>query len=272
MNVNTPIRTAVLLLTVPLLISCGTPAVSDSEIPAEIQTVSSEAAVPAGIQTASSEAAAFVVSEPESAVESETENISETQPAEPAEPLPEPDDAAFVRMTDYLPDIQVDLRYAGDNNFTGTRIYDFTDAYLRYGTMKKLISVHTALEADGYTFCIWDAFRPVSAQFRLWEVYPDATYVANPVTGHSSHSCGSTVDLTLVHLDGSPVEMPTDFDDFSLKADRDYSDCTEQAAANARYLENLMTNAGFRPYRGEWWHFSDTDSYPVEESFDPAMQ
>ncbi len=56
-------------------------------------------------------------------------------------PAPEPEDTALVRVRDYIPDIWVDLRYAGENNFTGAAIYDFSDAYLRYGTVKKLAAV-----------------------------------------------------------------------------------------------------------------------------------
>ena len=51
--------------------------------------------------------------------------------------------------------------------------------------------------------------------------------------------------------------------------DRDYSDCSEDAAENARLLQSVMEEAGFTGYSGEWWHFSDTVSYPVEENFEP---
>ena len=113
------------------------------------------------------------------------------------------------------------------------------------------------------------SFRPTEAQFRLWEVCPDPVYVANPETGYSSHSRGNTVDVTLTDLDGNAVEMPSGFDDFSPLADRDYSDVPASAAANAQLLEDVLTACGFQPYTGEWWHFSDLDNYPVEESWSP---
>ena len=181
--------------------------------------------------------------------------------------MPEPE--AFVRITDYLPEVRIDLRYATADNFTGQVIYDFTDAFLRYGTVQKLSQAQALLAEDGYGLLVWDAFRPVSAQFRLWEICPDPVYVANPERGYSSHSRGNTVDLTLVTLEGESVEMPTGFDDFSALADRDYSDVPEEAAAHARLLEDVMTACGFQPYAGEWWHFSDTERYPVEEEFSP---
>ena len=184
-------------------------------------------------------------------------------------PAPEPADSDFVKVTDYIPTIQVELAYAGTDNFTGQAIYDFTEAYLRYGTAKKLVAVQEALKAQGLGLLIWDAFRPTAAQFKLWEVCPDPTYVANPETGFSSHSRGNTVDVTLVSLDGTAVEMPTGFDDFSPLADRDYSDVDALPAANAALLEDAMTQAGFTPYQGEWWHFSDSDVYEVETGFSP---
>lgn len=190
------------------------------------------------------------------------------EPADPAPDAPEPGD--FVRVRDYLPQVGVDLRYAGTDNFTGQVIYGFTDACLRYGTVEKLSRAQEALEEQGFSLLIWDAFRPVEAQFRLWEVCPDPVYVADPETGFSSHSRGNTVDVTLTDLEGNDVEMPSGFDDFSPLADRDYSDASPAAVANAALLEDVMEECGFQPYSGEWWHFTDTDDYPVEENFSPG--
>lgn len=188
----------------------------------------------------------------------------------PTTSLPEPSDDDFVNIKTYIPDIFTDLKYSTEHNFTHQKIYDFTDAWLRYGTVKKLIQVQDALKEHGYRLKIWDSFRPVTAQFRLWQVCPDPTYVANPNNGFSSHSRGNTVDITLTYADGTELIMPTGFDDFSTLADRDYSDCTKEAAENAMLLEQLMIQHGFTPYFGEWWHFTDTQSYPVEHDFDPA--
>ncbi len=184
---------------------------------------------------------------------------------------PEPEDGDFVKVTAYIPEAVIDLRYATDENFTGQKIYDFEDCWLRYGTVKKLMAVQEKLTEKGLRLKIWDGFRPVSAQFVLWEVCPDPKFVSNPNRGFSSHSRGNTVDVTLVDADGNELPMPTGFDDFSPLADRDYRDCTTETAENAAYLEERMIDGGFKPYAGEWWHFSDTESYPVEEAFDPVM-
>ena len=168
-------------------------------------------------------------------------------------------------VTVYIPDIYVDLKYATEDNFTGQVIYDFTEARLRYGTVKKLAEVQAELREMGLSLKIWDAYRPTSAQFKLWEICPDSRYVANPNHSGSKHSRGNTVDITLVTLDGVELEMPTGFDDFTARADRDYSDVTETAAANAQLLEKLMSAHGFTPYSAEWWHYTDTVVYPVVE-------
>ena len=174
----------------------------------------------------------------------------------------EPEDDEYVLVNKYIPDIYVELMYATDNNFTGVRIYDFTDAYLRYGTVKKLANVQKELKEQGYSLKIWDAYRPFEAQQKLWEVYPDPNYVANPANGMKKHNIGGTVDITMVTADGSVISMPTEFDDFSLKADRDYSDIEdEEAVKNVMILQNAMENNGFTGYQGEWWDYSDTVEY-----------
>ena len=181
----------------------------------------------------------------------------------------EPENDEYVLVKKYIPDIYVELRYATENNFTGVKIYDFTEAYLRYGTVKKLTQVQKELKQQGYGLKIWDAYRPFEAQQKLWEVYPDPNYVANPANGMKKHNLGGTVDITMVAADGTVISMPTDFDDFSLKADRDYSDIEdEEAVKNVMILQNAMENNGFTGYQGEWWDYSDTDEYEAVD-FEP---
>lgn len=185
------------------------------------------------------------------------------EPTPEPTPTPEPEDGDLVVVQDWIPTIFVELRYATPNNFTGRVIYDFTQAQLRYGTVKKLARVQEALLREGYSLKIWDAYRPVHAQFRLWEICPNSAYVANPNTGYSSHSRGNTVDLTLVRQDGTEIEMPSDFDEFSAIADRNYGDVSQAARDNVMRLENAMQAEGFVGYSAEWWHFSDGTFYDV---------
>ena len=223
-----------------------------------------------GVQQAPGFTTEPVSSLTESSYLADEENVpASTGTALPDIIQPEPADDDFVPVLDYIPDLVVDLRYASSDNFTGKQIYPFRDAYLRYGTVKKLIMAQEMLASQGLGLKLWDAFRPVSAQFALWEVCPDPRYVADPRTGNSSHSRGNTVDITLVDAAGQELTMPTSFDDFSALADRDYADCSEEAAKNALLLQSVMEEVGFKGYFGEWWHFSDIDTYPVEEHFEP---
>lgn len=196
----------------------------------------------------------------------------QTEPTtQPTEPVVEPEDGDFVRVIDYIPQIRQALAYATEDNFTGQVIYEFTDAYLRYGTVEKLAQVSEELEEQGLGLLIWDGYRPVYAQAKLFEVCPDPTYVSPPGVGNQNHCRGRAVDLTLVDLQtGEELGMPTGFDDFTACADRDYSDVSPEAAANAELLEDVMERHGFKGYSGEWWHYNDTDAYPIEEVFDPA--
>lgn len=197
-----------------------------------------------------------------------TSSTTTTEAAVTTAPIVIPSDGDFVNVADYIENMRVDLKYATENNFTKKIIYLFGDAYLRYGTVKKLAIAADLLEKEGYGLIIWDAYRPTAAQFRLWEICPDPTYVADPNKKFSSHSRGNTVDISLYRLsDGEEVEMPTGFDDFTKKADRDYSDVEKELADRAIMLEDIMRSCGFKPYSGEWWHFSDNDSYDVDTEF-----
>lgn len=246
-------RITVLLLICLLLAGCGE---AVQELPSE--TVATEAVT---------EAPTEIPTEAPTAAPTEAPTEEPTEP--PTEP---PTDDELVRVRDFIPEIREELAYATEENFTGQKIYDFYNAYLRYGTVKKLAAVCDELKQQGLGILIWDGYRPVSAQAALWEICPDERYVSHPVRGGRSHCRGSAIDLTLVDLEtGEKLEMPTGFDDFSKLADRDYSDCDPVAAENARLLESIMEKHGFKPYSGEWWHFTDTDSYPVEEKFQPPV-
>ena len=194
----------------------------------------------------------------------EMERIKTNATTEPVVP-----DNTFVRVRDYIPRIKVELKYATTDNFTGKIIYDFDEAYLRYGTVMKLKNVQEELEELGMGLKIWDAYRPQSGQWALWNACPNPAYVADPNGGITSHTRGDTIDITLVYEDGTEVLMPTGFDDFSAKADRNYSDVDSAAAENALLLQRLMYKHGFTGYHGEWWDYSDTVKYWANTDFKP---
>ncbi len=183
----------------------------------------------------------------------------------------EPLDSTFVRVSDYITNLEVDLLYATKENFTNEIIYDFEDVYLRYGTVKKLMKVSDELNKLNLGIKIWDGYRPMVAQKKLWSICPDPKYVSNPEKGNRTHIRGIAIDLTLYDLSSKEeLMMPSGFDDFSLRADRDYSDCSDEAKKNSQLLEDIMVKYGFEPYLGEWWHYSDSQQYEIEESFNPS--
>lgn len=174
----------------------------------------------------------------------------------------------YVRVKDYIPDIYEDLRYATKRNFTHTKVYDFDEAYLRLGTTLKLKKVQEELKGLGYRLKIWDAYRPFTAQRYFWELIHDDEFVADPTNGPKTHNFGNVVDVTLVKSDGSEIDMPTEFDDFTSKASRDYSWLTGSPLKHVLLLEETMEKYGFIGYEGEWWHYTDEESYEYIE-FNP---
>ena len=171
-------------------------------------------------------------------------------------------ETGFTNVQALDPSIIVDLRYATTDNFTHQVIYNFTTAIARAGTAKKLAKANSLLRAQGYRLKIWDAYRPVAAQARLYDVYPDPSFVAKP-NPNFSHQKGVTVDVTLCDAAGKEVEMQTEFDDFTVAAHRDF-DRTPLQEKNYQILNQAMQAAGFFGYENEWWDYRDAqmDDYP----------
>jgi poly-gamma-glutamate synthesis protein (capsule biosynthesis protein) len=172
--------------------------------------------------------------------------------------LPPLKKTVFVDLQQYIPSLVIDLVYYTEKNFTGQKLYDSPVAYLRKGTADKLKKASDEVALKGYRLKIWDAYRPPEVQFKMWKVYPDPNFVASPYRG-SDHSRGCAVDLTLVDAGGRELEMPSPFDEFSPRADRDYSDVSPEKKYNSIYLESVMTKNGFITNRKEWWHFADSE-------------
>lgn len=164
----------------------------------------------------------------------------------------------FMNVLDIADDIIVDLRYATENNFTHKKIYDFTTAISRTGTVKKLGIAADSLRQQGYRIKIWDAYRPVSAQEKLFEVYPDPNFVLPP-NPNASHQKGVTFDLTITDMDGNELQMQSAFDEFNETASRSYKGRTPQQQLNYDILNDAMTKAGFVGYSEEWWDYRDSE-------------
>lgn len=177
----------------------------------------------------------------------------------------------LVEVTQVVPRVVVDLRYATAQNFTGQVLYPpSARCYLRADVAEALAKAATALAQEGLFLKLWDCYRPKRVQFQLWDIVHDERYVANPRKG-SRHNRGAAVDLTLCDAQGQELPMPTPFDDFGEKAHRDYQKLPKEVIQNRAKLEQAMVQAGFSGMPTEWWHFDfgRWQGYPLDDiSFD----
>jgi zinc D-Ala-D-Ala dipeptidase len=170
----------------------------------------------------------------------------------------------LVDLTKAVPGIHTEIRYATSDNFMKETLYPEARCLLRKETAEKLARVQKRVAEKGLSLKVFDAYRPLAVQKKMWEKFPLEGYVANPAKG-SNHNRGAAVDLTLVDASGGELEMPTPFDEFSEKAHRDYAGGSEASRTNRKILEDAMHAEGFRGITTEWWHFDDVDAkkYPV---------
>lgn len=172
-----------------------------------------------------------------------------------------PPPAGFVDLAEVEPSIVIDIRYATTDNFTGVAVYPVARCLLRPDVAERLARVQRSLQPRGLGLKVWDCYRPISVQQRLWALVPDERYVLRPVFENgkpvrgSKHNRGAAVDVTLVDASGKELVMPTGYDDFSERAHRDYMRSSPEALRNMRILEVAMVREGFEPLPTEWWHF-----------------
>ncbi len=174
------------------------------------------------------------------------------------------DNPNLVEVRSINPNIQLDIRYATDSNFTHQRLYPVAKCYLRKEAAESLSAVQKELEKMGLGLKVFDGYRPLSIQKKMWKIFPDDRYVANPATG-SRHNRGAAVDVTLVDSLGHELEMPTGFDDFTDRAHRDYNNLPKNEIQNRKFLQEVMERHGFVGLSTEWWHFDlkDWKKYPI---------
>jgi D-alanyl-D-alanine dipeptidase len=162
--------------------------------------------------------------------------------------------------------ILIDLRYASVHNLLGRAVYDRAVALLRPAARDALLAAAGHAGALGLRLKLFDAFRPLEAQWAFWHAAPDRTFVADPRTG-GTHPRGIAVDLTLVDsATGSDLPMGTGFDDFTaLSAHGRLADLGTEEIRNRALLLGLMTACGWEHYAPEWWHYHlpGRDAYPA---------
>lgn len=187
--------------------------------------------------------------------------------------------ADFVDVGKEIAEVKIDMRYFTKNNFTGRSVdgYNAPVCLLTKSAAESLKKVVDVLYPLGMTLKIYDCYRPQRAvdDFFSWSqdladnatrpiFYPNVKkadlFKQGYIASKSSHSRGSTVDLTIVPIDEhytqSKLDFGTEFDYFDLKSSVSYKNIPLQSKANRLLLSTLMNAAGFKVYEKEWWHFT----------------
>ena len=196
---------------------------------------------------------------------------------------PELDSSDFVLLGDFIPSIIQEIRYYSTYNFIGERIdgYEEPIALLTKEAARALKSVANEMNVEGYRLKIFDAYRPTLAvkHFIMWGIedqdvrmkpffYPNVVkqdlFSQGYIAKKSSHSRGSTVDLTLLDMStGKELDMGSPFDWFGVESHPDYRGITEEQYENRMFLQKAMVRNGFTTIDCEWWHFTLADEpYP----------
>ncbi|WP_395058173.1 M15 family metallopeptidase [Flavobacterium sp.] len=164
-------------------------------------------------------------------------------------------DTTFVNIKDYSSDFILDMKYATEDNFLETKVYDCQSCFLRLKTIKFLIEANNEFKKKGYKIKLFDCYRPLDVQKKMWAIIPDANYVANPAKG-SIHNRGGAVDITLVDENGVELDMGTTFDFFGIESSHDYRNYPKKILKNRRLIKKIMTRNNFESFDSEWWHYN----------------
>lgn len=174
----------------------------------------------------------------------------------------------LVLLEDLDPSFIIDLKYATKDNFFKTAVYPIPVCAIKYETGEKLVRAHEKVKQDGYKIKVWDGYRPLNVQKTLYDLFPGSPFVAKPpettITSgfRPRHNNGMAVDITLVDKNGQELEMPSEFDDFTDRANPTGDNMTSEARKNINYLMDIMLGLGFRIHEGEWWHYVDGVNEP----------
>ena len=160
----------------------------------------------------------------------------------------------FVRLKDLSSDFVYELKYATPDNFLKQAVYDCGECYLRKSTAEALVKANEAFKQLGYRIKLFDCYRPLSVQKKMWKILPGTHYVANPAKG-SKHNRGAAVDLTLVDAQGKELNMGTPFDFFGKEAHHTYTEYPKEVLENRKLLKETLDKFNFKSIYSEWWHY-----------------
>ena len=184
--------------------------------------------------------------------------------------------SGFVNIPALIPDAVLEIRYFTGDNFIGERIdgYEEEAALLTREAALALRQAAVRARENGCVLKIYDAYRPQAAvdHFMRWAedpsdlrrkeaYYPDLAkeeiIPGGYIAGHSGHTRGSTVDLTLLDAEtGEELDMGGTFDWFGDRSHTDFAGLSGEQAENRALLRRIMENSGFTGIREEWWHFT----------------
>lgn len=168
------------------------------------------------------------------------------------------DTQKLFELTKLTDNIILDIKYATPDNFTKQVLYDEARFFLRESTAKKFLNAVKDFEKMGYKVRVFDGYRPLSVQKKMWKILPDEKFVADPAKG-SRHNRGGAVDMTLTDKNGKDINMGTPYDDFTEKAHPLYKDFPADVLKNREIIKSVMEKNGFSQFPTEWWHYDDKD-------------
>ena len=181
-----------------------------------------------------------------------------------ASPPPEQGDFRETDLVDLVPldsTIDLDIRYASTDNFTGAVFYRQPRAFMQRPAAEAVVRANRRLQERGLGLLIHDAYRPWHVTKMFWDATPDdlKDFVANPANG-SRHNRGCAIDLTLYDLEsGDPIQMVAGYDEFSPRSFPMYAGGTARQRWYRELLRQTMEAEGFTIYEFEWWHFDYRD-------------
>ena len=194
----------------------------------------------------------------------------------------------FVLLKDVIPNIREFIKYSGYENFIGKPVmgYESNVAILTKEAANALKNANYEFNKLGFGIIVYDAYRPIRAvkEFVDWtknlddiknknKFYPNVNKSDMIKNGYisekSSHSRGSTIDLSLYYLTNYNIlDMGGEFDYFGEKSHYDYNGLNSVQRENRRILRDIMVKNGFKPIQSEWWHFTLIDEPYKDEYFD----
>jgi D-alanyl-D-alanine dipeptidase len=196
--------------------------------------------------------------------------------------------SGFVFLDELLQGVRWDTKYATWDNFTGKPV-DGYEVNRIVGTRElasALLRAKDLAAIQGCGLLLWDGYRPQRAvnSFLHWSkqsedgltkerYYPNidrATMISGGyVAPQSSHSRGSTIDLTLYRMDtGVLLPMGSSFDFMDERSHHAAQGISGTEAQNRAHLRFIMEASGFKPYPREWWHYTLKDEPYPDRYFD----